>query len=402
MFSKSLYVISFVGILHSVILAQPYGVILTWGIDDGSSEDLGQVTNSPDDTDLIAVDGGYYHGIALKSDGSMTAWGGNINDQTPPETTNQVADTPNSKDFISVTAGDFHNVALKSDFSLICWGENYYGQSTPPTGNDYIAITAGYAHSIALRSDGTLAAWGVGHGDPYDYDYGQVTDTPTDSNFIAVAAGKNHSLAIGADEGQTAGSIRTWGYERDNIDLGSGYYVNYNIQIPPDGNDFVAVAAGDLHSLALRSNGSLVAWGANSNYWSKTIRELYGDYGQVRNTPSDNGYIAIAAGNFHNIAMKTDGTLVAWGRDDYGQVTNTPTWRDYNGIAAGAFHSLAIMNCQLQGDFSDDCRINLNDFVILAEAWMSTYTLPDLQSMTANWLIDCHQTPSDPACVPEQ
>ena len=121
--------------------------------------------------------------------------------------------------------------------------------------------------------------------------------------------------------------------------------------------------------------------------------------------------MAIAAGRYHNLAMKTDYSLVAWGVDhgnsflyDYGQVTDTPTGNDFVAIAAGDFNSLAVkLNClfQLQGDFDDNCRVNLSDFQTLASAWLSTYTLPDLQSMTANWLTDCRLTPSDPACIPE-
>jgi alpha-tubulin suppressor-like RCC1 family protein len=399
---------SFIIALSVVVFAQEQGVIIPWGIDDGSTKDEGQVTdtpNNPNDNDFTAVDAGYYHSIALRADGSVVAWGGNINDQSPPETTNQVADTPVSNDFIAIAAGKYHNVVIKSDHSLVAWGEDYYGQSTPPGGNDYIAVAAGYAHSLALKSNGTLSAWGVNHGDPYDYDYGQVSGTPTDSNFIAVAAGEYHSLAIAADAGATAGTIRTWGYDRDNVDLGDGYYVNYDLQAPPDGNDFVAVAAGDLHCVALRADGSLIAWGANSNYWSKVTREIYGDYGQVTDTPAGNDFVAIAAGSHHNVAMKADGTVVCWGRNDKGQAPDpTSTDSDFVAIAAGDFHSLAVeLNCLylLQGDLDDNCRVNLHDFQILASAWLSGHTLADLQFMTANWLTDCRLTPSDPACIPE-
>ena len=96
--------------------------------------------------------------------------------------------------------------------------------------------------------------------------------------------------------------------------------------------------------------------------------------------------------------------MVTWGKDNKGQVSDAPVVGNFIAIAAGGCHSLALeLNClyQLQGDFNDDCRVNMTDFSILASAWMSGYTLSDLQFMTAHWLIDCRHTPSDPACVPD-
>jgi alpha-tubulin suppressor-like RCC1 family protein len=315
----------------------------------------GQAT-PPDGYDYTAINGGLYHSIALQTDGGIICWGDDTYHQSSP---------PGGNDFVDLGAGDYHNLAIRTNSSLASWGYDIWGQvSNTPAGTDYIAVAAGRLHSLALRADGSLASWGIIYtGDPnlktLNGDYDQVTDTPAESNFIAIAAGKYHSVAIAADEGATTGSIKTWGYDRADIDLGSGYYVNYNLQIPPEGNDFVAVAAGVVHSLALRADGTLLAWGANSNYWSKTIRELYGDFGQVTNTPTDDDYIAIAAGDYHNVALKSDGSIVAWGRDNRGQVTDTPTGTNFIAVAAGGFHSMAILGSQLQGDFNADWRVNL-------------------------------------------
>jgi hypothetical protein len=114
--------------------------------------------------------------------------------------------------------------------------------------------------------------------------------------------------------------------------------------------------------------------------------------------------MAITSGRYHNVVMKTDYSLVAWGRDNENQVTDTPVDTNFVAVAGGGYHTLALeLNClyQLEGDFDDNCRVNLHDFQILASAWLSGYTLADLQFMTANWLTDCHLTPSDPACIPE-
>ena len=79
----------------------------------------------------------------------------------------------------------------------------------------------------------------------------------------------------------------------------------------PTGAEFDAVAAGRSHSVALRSDGSLVSWG-------------YDSQGQVRDTPTGAEFDAVAAGGIHSVALKSDGSLVSWGRDDEGQVRDTP------------------------------------------------------------------------------
>jgi hypothetical protein len=94
--------------------------------------------------------------------------------------------------------------------------------------------------------------------------------------------------------------------------------------------DFVAIAAGGYHSLGLKADGSIVAWGYNL---------LYG----VTNVPSPNaGFIAVAADGYHSLGLKADGSIVAWGANDYGQ-TNVPSPNTgFVAIAAGYYHSLGI------------------------------------------------------------
>ena len=110
--------------------------------------------------------------------------------------------------------------------------------------------------------------------------YGQ-TDVPAGNDFVAIAAGMNHSLALKSD-----GSLAGWG---DNV----------RADDVPAGNNFVAIAAGYYHSLALKSDGSLAGWGDNGN-------------GQT-NVPAGNDFVAIAAGWSHSLALKSDGSLVGWG-----------------------------------------------------------------------------------------
>ncbi|MBW6515601.1 MAG: T9SS type A sorting domain-containing protein [Candidatus Cloacimonetes bacterium] len=167
---------------------------------------------------------------------------------------------------------------------------------------------------------GSLSFWGSsGHG---------LENVPAGDDFIAVATGDFHAVAL-----RTDGSLVGWGAGTTN----TGIYPHFGQSVVPTGNDFIAIAAGDLHSLALRSDGTLVAWGRNN-------------YGQI-NTPTGNDFIAIACGGIHNLALREDGTLAAWGAGTtntgeyphYGQ-SIVPAGNDYVMIAAGATHSIALRN----------------------------------------------------------
>ena len=94
----------------------------------------------------------------------------------------------------------------------------------------------------------------------------------------------------------------------------------------PKGDDFVAIAGGGFHSIALWPNGSLALWGNNT-------------YGQC-NPPSGSDFVAISAGWEHSLALRPDGSIVAWGLDELSE--ETPTSGTFTAIAAGRFHSLAL------------------------------------------------------------
>jgi hypothetical protein len=171
--------------------------------------------------------------------------------------------------------------------------------------------------------DGSIVGWG------YNRD-GQA-DPPDGHDFVAIAAGEYHSLALKLD-----GSIVGWGANSE----------------APDGNDFVAVAPGYWHSLALKSDGSVVGWG-------------YNEYGQA-DPPDVNDFVAIAAGRLHSLALKSNGSIVGWGDNYYGQA-DPPERNDFVVIAAGGSHSLAlielppielpmkvtpqVLNCRSKGKF---------------------------------------------------
>ncbi len=144
-------------------------------------------------------------------------------------------------------------------------------------------------------------------------DFGQLDVPAAATNLIAIAAGGWHSLALRDD-----GTVLAWGANFDG-----------QASVPESLTNAVVIAAGDYHNLALGADGKVVAWGAD-------------DYGQST-VPDDLGEVwSLAAGTWHSLALQRDGHVVAWGDDSVGQVSVPPGLSNVVRIAAGGNHSLAV------------------------------------------------------------
>ncbi len=261
-----------------------------------------QLLPAPDT--VMAIAAGGEHSLALRTNGTVLAWGGNTYGETnvPAGLSNVTA----------IAAGYYHSLALRGDGKVVAWGRNSDGQTNVPPGlSNVVALSAGCYHNLALRNDGTVVAWGRNSSGETNVPMGL-------SNVAAVAAGCSHSLAL-----KDNGIIVGWG---DN-DHGQ-------LNVPPGLANVAALSAGNDFSLALRANRTVVAWGDNSN-------------GQTNMPVGLSNVVAIAGGGSHSLALRANGTVTGWGQNTYGQTNVLPGLSNMIAIAAGASHSLA-----LQGDGS--------------------------------------------------
>jgi alpha-tubulin suppressor-like RCC1 family protein len=307
---------------------------------------------------------GEYHSLALKEDGSLSAFGmdayGQLGDGLT--TTAQKLPIKTMTGVSDMAAGYGFTLALK-DGTLYSFGQNNYGQlginSTATTNGVPTAVVgmtnvtkfaSKYDHSLALKSDGTIWAWGRNN-------YGQLGDgtltnalqpvqIKTMSNVADVKTGAGHSVFLKND-----GTV--WGLGQNTFgQLGNGNTIRQANPVQAAGlTNVTAIAAGSQHTLALKSDGTVWAIGYNT-------------YGQLGNNSTVNSnravqvtgltdVIAIDAGNSFSLALKSDGTVWAWGYNNNGQLgdgtkTNQLVPVQVQGltgvsqIAAGGVHALAL------------------------------------------------------------
>jgi alpha-tubulin suppressor-like RCC1 family protein len=272
---------------------------------------------------FVAVSAGSQHTVALKSDGNLWAWGNNSLGQLGVGTS-LASLVPQSigSGYSSATAGSKHTVAVKGDSSLWAWGDNTDGQlgieaktssATPQlVGTGYRSAAAGFVHTVAVKHDGSLWAWGNNGAGQLGVGTVQEVSTPLQigTQFSSVAAGLLHNLAIKID-----GSVWAWGANLQGQlgDVASTGSVWSMTQI--DGlHDVVAVATGDYHSLALKRDGSVWAWGRNLGQLGDGTAVNRGTPVRVLNLDE---VVSIAADGFTSLAVKQDGTVWLWGRTSY-------------------------------------------------------------------------------------
>ena len=272
-----------------------------------------------------AIEAGDGHVVAVRSDGSVFAWGdGNnqtIGDGQGVDRANPVL-VSGLSGITQVSAGGTHTLARRSDGRVLGWGQNTGGRlgdgSTTvrplPVFASGIttatAVSAGMDHSLVLLADGTVMAFGdnatgqLGLGDTTPRS--TPTAIPGLSSVVAVAAGNRYSLALTA-----AGTVYAFG-TNGNGQLGLGDQTQRTTPtLIASLSGVTAIAANSATSAVLLSTGAVKTFGFNMSGQLGN-----NSFSQSTSPVSVTGLTdatAIAVGASHMLARRADGTLVAWG-----------------------------------------------------------------------------------------
>jgi alpha-tubulin suppressor-like RCC1 family protein len=310
------------------------GTVAAWGVNG-----FGQTTVPDGLSNVIQAETSGNHTLALKGDGTIVGWG--LNEA------GQATAPPGVVDVTQIAVGWSHSMALRRDGSIAVWGSNSQGQTDVPPGLGPVRwVTAGYYHSVSVLGSGAVVAWGSdSHGQSA---VPQGLDGVDDAD-----ASERHVLARRRD-----GTVVAWGSD------GSG-----QCSVPNGLADVTQVAAGRTHSIALRANGTLAAWGSN-DFGESSVPEVgpfarisageafnlglladgrvhawgYNGNGQANEPEGLPRLVDLDCGDEHVVAATVDGKAIAWGYNGYGQTDVPAGLSGVVQVAAAEVHSLALRN----------------------------------------------------------
>ena len=306
-------------------------------IGDGTTVDRSSPVQIGSLTNWEQFASGRYHCASVKTDGTLWTWGfgsagvlgsGDTISRSSPVQVGALTD------WNTLSAGPYHTVAVKTNGTLWSWGSAnsgrlgdgtvVYKSSPVQIGalTNWSQTASGSAHNVSVTTDGELYAWGLNS-------YGQLGDNTVASKSspvqvgalttwsqVSAAIGGNFTAAIKTDN-----TLWTWGQNNyGNLGIGTASGTNKSSPVQIGAlTTWAQVSLGRFHSIAVTTSGALYAWGR-----AITDGALGDNTVDNKSSPVQIGALTnwsqVSAGSYHTAAVKTDGTLWAWGRGTNGRL----------------------------------------------------------------------------------
>jgi alpha-tubulin suppressor-like RCC1 family protein len=283
-------------------------------------------------TDWCQVSAGTAHAVAVRTNGTAWAWGsaslGRLGDGTQTTKCSPVSVIGGFTDWCQVSAGRYHTAAIRTNGTAWSWGHNGQGRLGDGTTvdkcspvsvvggfTDWCQISASNDHTVAVRANGTAWAWGPGNS-------GMLGDGTTVSksspvsviggftDWCQVSGGNAFSLGV-----RTNGTLWAWGQGANGV-LGDGTTVAKSSPVSVIGGftDWCQATAGKCNfAFGIRTNGSLWAWGYGNTGRLGTGIVVTTNTSPVSVVGGFTDWCQVAASDKHAVAVRTNGTLWAWG-----------------------------------------------------------------------------------------
>jgi alpha-tubulin suppressor-like RCC1 family protein len=296
------------------------------------------------------------HVATIKTDGTLWTWGintyGQLGDSLTFSKSTPAQTTAGGTNWKQSACGTYHTAAIKTDGTLWLWGSNFYGEIGNNTINNYASpiqttafgsnwkqVTCGNSLTAAIKADGTLWTWGLNSSGQLG-DNGivkkssPVQTTAFGSNWKQVSCGGQHIAAI-----KTDGTLWTWGYNLYG-QLGNNTITNNSspIQTIAYGTNWKQVACGNFHTVAIKTDGTLWTWGYNT-HGELGDNSINHKSSPVQTTAFGSNWKQVAGGKEHTTAIKTNGTLWCWGRNAWGDIGDNTTTDRSSPVQTTAFGS---------------------------------------------------------------
>lgn len=328
---------------------------------------------------------------AVKSDGTLWTWGynvvGGLGTGNTTHRSSPVQTVAGGNTWRTVAAGAYHMAAIKTDGTLWAWGSGTGGElgdnanvsrsspvQTVAGGNVWKSVVCGDSSTYAIKTDNTLWVWGINN----TGQLGTNNITSYSSPVQTVAGGTNWKQVSAATksvyQGTSTGAVKTdgtlwmWGLNAwGQLGTNNITYYSSPVQTVAGGTNWKQVSCGYYHTAAVKTDGTLWLWG----------QEAYGELGNNSNgTPKSSPVQTVAGGtNWKQVscgngvqgdgygpgftaAIKTDGSLWVWGDNTQYQLgTGNNTTRsspvqtaaggtNWKMIDVGSPHWLAITYAQ--------------------------------------------------------